>query len=401
MELRYYLSTLGRRKGMILMVTLIATLVSIIATLWWIQTTYNSSLYFTVSYRDDQPTTEYKYGNYHANMAAIEFARTLSGWTKNPKLTDEVYLRAGVSQSDDQGLLGRLLGPFSTNRIERANIEITIRSKSAQNAEKLVDALQSVLVDKLDEYNTVSATKYEVNNPSKSYEVKQPKLGVNIPIGIVIGLLLGILIAFLYEYFAGVVTSVTEAEELAGREKTDLISRADGDDAYSFLASVAARYPRRGVIFAGITMNPGRYALHFTRALASRHEGILLVDGNMSRRNLHTFIKGHRKMKKGHTDADTLPALRKLLHPVDSGSFHILPAGRERRYSASLLQQLAVSNKSATVFHTRLPENADLLAALPQAGIFFVVQLGRSKADDVQKLRTFSRDRETYLVIIK
>ena len=43
MELRYYLSTLGRRKGQIFLITLLVTLITIAATMWLLGTSTGSA----------------------------------------------------------------------------------------------------------------------------------------------------------------------------------------------------------------------------------------------------------------------------------------------------------------------------------------------------------------------
>ena len=148
MELRFYLSTLFRRKWHILIITLLTVLLSSFFTVN-AEPKYSGSVFFTIGFRDDIPSEDYREGHYWSHQASIEFARTLSGWPKDPNLAGAVDDRAQVDMETDLDLLGKLLGAFSTKRVERANLQISFRSKELANVERLADSLIQVITEKV------------------------------------------------------------------------------------------------------------------------------------------------------------------------------------------------------------------------------------------------------------
>jgi len=401
MDLRNYLAVLVRRKWQILVITLLTVLVSTLSTLFLLETKYGATLYFTIASRDDKITDYYDFGNYYGNMASIEFARTVSGWHENPQFKDDVYNKAGISINEDLDLLRKLIGPFSVKRIERANIKVGLNSKTLASAERLAQSYVDILEERLEHYNQVSDTQYNLAESSRILYAKEPKLGTNIPIAIFIGLILGIIFAYLYEYFARVVSSKDQAEEILGRKACEVLNKKFSFSDLAFLSSYVKKLPHSNTVIAGLSVESKEISSKLALQLAGSEENYLLVDADLDKKHLHQSFKESRKAKKGYTETDSKD-LDKLVQEIEKGKLSVLPAGRDDKFPRDFFGKLTGLRKfKGLLVHTLFPKYVEVLNSLKPANLILIVKLGQSKTSDLQKMREFLEEEKVHLVILK
>lgn len=399
MDLRSYLGPLKRKLWLIVLVTLVAASGAAAWTLRFGETSYAGELYVTIGYTDDQATPDYKYGNYYANFSAIEFARTSSAWVQSGSFIDRVYSSARVDAATDAGLLGRLFGPISSKRVERANIVFELRSRTQENAERLLAALREEFARAIVSYNAASASKYVVVNPQARVDAVVPNPRQAAGLGGAVGLLLGIVLAYLVEFAAGTLASAGEVEELLGCAPDFQLSRRD-PQLGAVLAARTSALPSSPLL-VGVTLDPSGLALSVARAL--HRQGVphvTLVEGQ--RRLRASQRSGLRRDAKGWSDAlagakGTVKLGSKLLTALQPG---IDLAAYGSGHGAAIGRVLDGAPGQALGL-VSFPSGAQQLADLPAATpLLVVLQLGTSRSRDVQHLRSFIGGRPATVLLL-
>ncbi|MDD4352000.1 MAG: Wzz/FepE/Etk N-terminal domain-containing protein [Candidatus Gracilibacteria bacterium] len=402
MDLRHYLQTLLRRKWQILTITLLVVLVSVVSTLFLIKPRFESTMYFTISARDDKITDYYDFSNYYGTMAAVEFTRALSAWHENPKFQEEVYNKAEVNVNEDGTFLTKLLGPFSVKRIERSNMRVKLSSKTFEGAEKLAQGYTEVLQSRLEHYNQVSDSKYNLVQADRVTYAKETKLTMNIILALLVGLILGIIFAYLYEYFTGVVCSKDQTEKKLARKAFELLPRRFEISDLAFLRSYIEKLPHKHTILAGVDFDPSELTSKLSLNMIREGELSLLIDADLEKRKLHQSFKQTRKAKTGHTDLDAIKNIEKNIFEIEKGKLHFLPVGKGEKLIWEIFDKLGSSRKfDRLLIHTTLPKNAEVLNIVKGANLILIVKLGESKIEDLQKVAEFLGNEKAHLVVLK
>jgi len=395
MELRFYLQTLWRQKKIILGSIVAFAIIGYFMALYVVPTRYNGSVFFTIAYRDDQQTEDYKIGNYWANQASIEFGRTVSGWPKNPRLVDEIYATAGVNQAEDTNLLGKLLGSINVKRVERANISLSFNSSSSTNADKIADAIVSVFQTKIEEYNNEVATNYRVIGASKAFDEKVPD-----PIsfgwtGAILGLIFGILFAYIYEFFKGVVIHPEQVEEITGVQRFDSIKSKINANSVAYTAGYYISNPHEKIIIGGVQTSPNKFTYELSKQLEPQIQKIDIIDGTSKNVGLHKFFK----KKPIRTKALTGVTLKKKWLQLSKNSdFRLMPRSIGETYTAVLIKSLIT--KGTTIITCSLPYQLNIPTTIANADIILLVKLGETTKETLKSIVQYFGERSFKVVII-
>ncbi len=387
MDLRWYLGPLTRKLWLIGLTVVIAAGAAWAYASFVQPTRYTGELFMTIALTDDQQTAEYKFGNYYANYASIEFARTASGWIQSADFVERVYRDARVDPSTDVDILGKLFGAISVTRVERANMDFRIRSLSSENAERLLIALRESFARQLTTYNAAAGTKYVVANPQARVDVSAPAPLRAAGLGALVGLILGILLAYIVEFSLGVVLSPEQVADLLGVEPTFVLRRRDAHLA-TVLAAHVASLPSAPLL-VGASVDPSRLALRMGHALHAQGGAVSIVEGQ--RRLLLSRLAGAARQGIGWSDEARTPKgpIRlsgKLMKSVGSG-VSVAPYGRSARAAVGrLLEKAAPTTFGVIAFPSGAHQLSDLAASVP---VLTIVKLGTTRADDLRHIRRF------------
>ena len=217
MDLRQYLKVIVRRYKVILLITILMIGTSLAMTSQQ-EVSYPATLFYTISLDDNQQTEEFKYSNFYAEHAGLEFARTVSGWFDDPALEAKVFEKAEVNRDDELTVLKKLLGFFSAKRVERQNISVSFSSSQDKMSHSLADSLTETLKERLISYNLGSSSNYKIVLSSKWVEKKEPSYPMATVLSLFIGLIFGIFAVFIYEYLSGKISTLDEANEMFGKD---------------------------------------------------------------------------------------------------------------------------------------------------------------------------------------
>jgi len=217
MDLRQYLFVPIRRYKEVIAVMLIFLALSIYFTSIQ-KTVYPVTMFYTISLEDSQETTDFKYSNFYAEHSSLEFSRTVSGWFDDPSFEAQTFIDSNINKDEEMTFVKKLFGFFKAKRVERQNIQVSFDTYEDAKSHKLADTLTKVLKGRLSEYNKQSNSHYQVALTSKWVEKKEASILMSVTISILMGLLIGVLLMYLYEYFAGKISTTYQAEEIFENE---------------------------------------------------------------------------------------------------------------------------------------------------------------------------------------
>lgn len=397
MELRFYLQTLLRQRYVIILTVLVCMVFGNLYGSFMMDTEYNGSVFFTIAYRDDQQTEDYKIGNYWANQASIEFARTVSGWPKNPRLIDEIYSTAGVNMAEDINFLGKLMGPISVKRVERANISLRFSSSSIENAGKIADSIISVFETKIAEYNNEVATNYRITGAYKSFEEKKPDPWVMSWVGAIIGLILGIIFAYLVEFFRGVITHPEQVEEITKTKRFDAISSNITKKDIAFTAGYYKSNPLSTLLVGGIGVNPNRFVKKLTGSLADSYKALDIVDATSMGVGLHKLFG--MKTSRVAKDASATQIKKGWKEVPKADHLSLYPRLTGGPVPISFLSYLL--QKKPTIITCTLPNETAVMDQCNKDEVLLLVQLGKTRKELLTSVIQYLGDRSYKIVIIK
>lgn len=200
MDPRNYLTLILRRWKEILAFGLVFLLVSAAWTLFFAQTQYRSTLFFTVAGENKGISL------YEDTRGADLFSETVQGWTKNPGLVAEI----GDKTGEKFGISGRVQ--------ESQNVVVELSADSEEGIKKVSEETLNVLKTKVNEFNKETNHTFTLAIPTTEYTTEEPGLGKNELIFLLIGLIIGLGFAFLYEYMTDKASFEHQVEEMLGEK---------------------------------------------------------------------------------------------------------------------------------------------------------------------------------------
>lgn len=210
MELIEYLKIALKRKWIILAITLIATILSGVVTVFVIDKTYNADISVIIG-QDPQLNSDNPKQSVNDIMMYKQMVKTYSEFSKSRKVLDDVInkLDLDISASD-------LLGKISVApKADTEFLTISVKDKDPNMAKKIANQMAISLKE-------ISKTVKKVDNVQILDEAQfpkgpsSPKTLMNIAIAFVLGLMISIGVVFLMEYLDDTIKTEEDIEQLIG-----------------------------------------------------------------------------------------------------------------------------------------------------------------------------------------
>ena len=163
--------------------------------------TYSVHYSYIVSMSEREEGNDFRYDGYYALSATDLFTATLTAWTKTPEVAVRAYEISGVEmRSNDPQALVKLV---SAEKTGPQIIEIVIKHKKKEIAEKLTEGLQAAMLENIEKYHNegIPAVKYKVVTTEAWTGEKSLAVGVVTMGTFIFALLLGINGVLLVESF--------------------------------------------------------------------------------------------------------------------------------------------------------------------------------------------------------
>lgn len=156
---------------------------------------------YIVSLSVREEASDFRYDGYYALSATDLFAATLTAWTKTPETLVRAYEISGVKrQNDDPQELVKLVNAEKTGP---QIIEVTVRHKKKETAQKLAAGLQAAMLENIGKYHDegIPAVRFKVITTKSWTGEKSVATGVVSMGTFVFTFLLGINAVLLVESF--------------------------------------------------------------------------------------------------------------------------------------------------------------------------------------------------------
>ncbi len=282
MDFVEHLLVMKRRISVMIVTILVCILVAVLFCASFVPG-YNSTVHMTFSLEDEQQAADYRYSNFYAEQAALEFTRTISGWYKDPFFQDHVFRVAQVSYDAEATLMSKIFGFFSAKRVERQNIATTFTASSDANAQKINDALKKVVEHRLETYNTASKSKYTIAYASSWIDKEQAPWGLALIASLLFGSFLGVFLVYILDLFSGTVTTTSQVQACFGKAPFDVVRLKSSKDQRCFRMRMLEEKPFTIALASssnhGIFSGFGLELFHFPNDVANMKdvEGSILV----------------------------------------------------------------------------------------------------------------------------
>lgn len=201
MELRDYISIIGRHIWVVIIVIIVTTFSA-----WFYSRnqvpTYTATNTFTVSKNPvakQSQTAYYLYDNYYNIQSSDLFAQIVTKWFSAPSFSQEVYQKAGLSAAN---LSVKELGKSFTATYQiPATVNVSITGENKDTVTTLMNTAPEVIKTKTAELGQGQDSYYEISNFTPVVNENKSSQKMNLLIGFVSGIILGILAALGIFYF--------------------------------------------------------------------------------------------------------------------------------------------------------------------------------------------------------
>ena len=343
------------------------------------KTTYKGLLFVTIGIDESKIRNAGDFDYYGITEGADNFTETVMGWFRSPTLSNAIMTNAELSGKE------ALISGFGVYKQEVQNIIVDFEANSGTAAEKIQTATMSTMEEKLSTYNRNNSAGFTFTIDKNNIETIT-RLGKNtIALGGIGALLLAFALCYLWELLRGRVHDRAHALSLLStNDCLDFRGAQDVPVLSTFMASQS-----KHVILAGADIQMGEYVLPLTRHLSKvLHKDVILMDGNLQKRDLHAQVGLGVSMKnaKGITDFDSIQETKNF-YMLDKGTRTVLqfmPAGGGEGISESFIQSLEELS-DMTIFATSLPESPEILT-LKNALLVLFVKPGVTKTQTLKDI---------------
>lgn len=161
---------------------------------------YDTSLAFSINRINLQETQDYQFDGYYAIQASDLFSQTVMSWLMTPSVLLEIYQKAEIDPQISS--LEEISSRFKTKKYSPQNIVIRYKERDHQTADKIAQAISSVIQEKANLANQTSEQKalFEVIGTNPVIVEKKPIIWLNSLIGLISGFIFSLIAAYLIEY---------------------------------------------------------------------------------------------------------------------------------------------------------------------------------------------------------
>jgi capsular polysaccharide biosynthesis protein len=301
-----YLLIMKRRAGQFVAVVLLSIFLFSLIGLS-MEPRFGSTVVMTFAIEDTQETEDYKYTNFYAEQAALEFTRTISGWYKDPSFTDHVFKTAEVDYDAESTWMTKIMGYFAAKRVERQNIRTTFSTTTEAHGQALFDGLKRVIQHRLDEYNAASNADYVMAYETHFVEVSEGPWKLLIVVGLMFGLVLGLFVIYIAAFLAGRVIFTDDVAEVFGKTPYDILLHSSSEDQRFFRMRMLEEKPFESLLFTsskakGLFHGMDLPSFHFPNDVSQYKEFsapvlVVIQLGNTKMRHLMRIRKLLEKMQ--------------------------------------------------------------------------------------------------------
>lgn len=161
---------------------------------------YDTSLAFSINRINLQTTGDYQYDGYYAIQASDLFSQTVMSWMMTPSVLLEIYQKAEIDPQISS--LEEISSRFKTRKYSPQNIVVRYKERDHQTADKIAQAITTVVQEKTALANQTSEQKslFEVAGTSPVIVERKPDIWLNTFIGLISGFIFSLIAAYLIEY---------------------------------------------------------------------------------------------------------------------------------------------------------------------------------------------------------
>jgi capsular polysaccharide biosynthesis protein len=237
MDLREFCALL-RRQWLTLFVIIFVTMAA--TTVIYLQLPANQKT--TLLYSVGLSATDAAKNDFDLTRTGDDFARTISGWFRSPNLSTKI------------GALVESEVAASSNPQAKQNFLVELSFTDAALTDRVSAAAKQVLSEEIARYNAASKYQFFASLHGETTGETRPSLPLGLATALLSGLILATAWIVMWNYFAGRIGSVSEAEQLLGSHAA-IQFRSPSDPELAFLDTLLARLGKHAVL-AGADVNP-------------------------------------------------------------------------------------------------------------------------------------------------
>lgn len=223
MDLRQCFNVISKRKKIIIIITLLATLISGVVSYFLIKPVYKADISVIIGkpMSDDNKVSQ----NYNDIMMYKQMVKTYSEFAKSRTVATDVIKSLNLNKSEEDVLQMITVTPKGDTEF----LTITVKSKDNNEAVLIANQMAKSLKDVSKEVKKTDNVQIldEALLPEKP---DSPKPKLNMAIGFFLGLMISIGIVFLVEYLDNTIKDEEELEKLIGTPVIGIIPVVGGEE---------------------------------------------------------------------------------------------------------------------------------------------------------------------------
>lgn len=216
--------TLKKRMRLIILITVLAMLASVIATMFFMTPQYEANSQFIVSQSETTQEQQITQGDIRTN---VELINTYNVIIQSPAVITDVIdeLDLGLSA-------GQLSNRINVNNAENSQVvNVGVTGPDHEQAVDIANTTVSVFMEKVPEYMNVDNVSVlsEATHDSNPSPIS-PNLTLNLAIAMVLGVMVGVGVAFLLEYLDTTIKTEDDIDKTLELPVMGMISTFNFDD---------------------------------------------------------------------------------------------------------------------------------------------------------------------------
>ncbi|MEA3304290.1 MAG: hypothetical protein U9Q15_00750 [Patescibacteria group bacterium] len=341
---------------------------------------WESKVSFVVGVENLQQTNDYIQNPTTAMMYPDYFADVVNGWMQTPSTIRSIMMEIGIDDDNYKR--------FATKKMERQTIAIKSNTDSQEQATELGAAIQTILTEKLEAYNTtnntsVSFTGWELYSKHKPHWIEIYAFGA-----FLFGILLMFVIWQVIEFFQGKLIMRDEIEYKMG---TFTSMKLRNNNFSNFLALLKNK-SHKNLIFAGLNIDTFPILLQTGSQLEQQGFHVALTDAHMNERTLHhkLGVSSNIPSFNGFTDLtqEKFEQIHNYLFDMKRGNFKFLPTGTKKEFAPILFDFLA-KKTDMSLISTDINSDLDTISKLQESSVLVLFyQLGKSQSEYLDMIRS-------------
>lgn len=199
MHNKVYSGVFKKRITLVIIVAVVVTVLAVVGTAL-LPEQKNVSLSISVDVSDKQDTSDYKFSRYYGAEASEKFATTVASWFQSPEIVQRIFERAELDPGTTS--LRKLAKVFNSEPLSAQNVEVDFTVGSTADAEKLLEAIDSMVAEKTALLNEDDEAVFIAKLADPIIVDKERSLLVNGVVGLIVGIILGFALAVFVEYWS-------------------------------------------------------------------------------------------------------------------------------------------------------------------------------------------------------